>query len=126
MREFSVQDDHCPCGHFEWDKVFYWVRKRGVIEFVKVGAIVIGPETSEHFAQWRVVTTWCGPQTAVFKCCVFNCEPKPSNREWVGVQERGVLVAANLSADSWLFEDVHALQSLGVSHPNVGRNTGEV
>ena len=126
MREFSVQDDHCPCGHFERYEVLRRIGKGSVVEFVKAGAIIVGAETSKYFAQWSAVTAGRGPQTSVLKRCIFNCEPKPSNREWVGVQERGVLVAANLSADSWLFEDVHALQSLGVSHPNIGRNTGEV
>ena len=50
------------------------------------------------------------PQAAVLERGVLEGEPEAGHRDRLGVEERGVLVAADLAADVGLLEDVHRLQ----------------
>ena len=66
------------------------------------------------------------PQAPVLERGVLDREPEPGDRHRVGVQERRVLVAADLAADPRLLEDVHALQRERVGQAEVGGDRGQL
>ena len=67
-----------------------------------------------------------GPQAAVVERGVLDGEPEPGDGHRVGVEERRVLVAADLAADVRLLEDVHALQGQRVGEADVGGDVGQL
>src|SRR5215207_9830652 len=62
------------------------------------------------------------PQASVLQRGVLDREPETSDRHRLGVEERGVLVTSDLTADAGLLEDVHALQGERVVEPEVARH----
>ena len=66
------------------------------------------------------------PQAPVLERRVLDREPEPGDRHRVGVEERRVLVTADLAADAGLLEDVHALQHERVGQPEIGRHRGQL
>ena len=99
-------------------------RQRRVVERLEHGAVV-GRVALEHLAQRTEVAARGRPQAAVLERGVLDREPEPGDGHRVGVEERGVLVAAHLAADVRLLEDVHRLQRQRVDETEVGGDLGE-
>ena len=74
--QLSVEDHHCSGWHFKRNKIFCWIGQGSVIEFFEGGAVIVGSDSPEEFAQWSLVAARCGPEASVLECCIFNREPE--------------------------------------------------
>ena len=122
-----MEHDHRAGAHFERHEVAgrRWRRQRRRVELLELRAVV-GGVALEDLAQRPAVAARLGPQAAVVERGVLDREPEPGDGDRVGVQERGVLVAADLAADARLLEDVHRLQRERVGEADVGGDLGDV
>ena len=80
----------------------------------------------EPLPQRTPVAARLRPQAAVLECGVLDGEPEADDAERLGVEERGVLVAADLAADARLLEDVHRLDRQRIPHPDRRGDVGKL
>src|SRR5262245_45007849 len=101
MREEAVEDDHRASTNFE--RCLHRLGPRRIVERYKCRAARRGADKA--FLQSELVAARNGPHTAVILRGVFEGKPEPGDARRRGVKERSVLVAGDLAADVWLFED---------------------
>ncbi len=126
--EQPVEDDHRAGAHFERHErvAGRWrFRQRRRVELFEQGPVVRGVAL-EDLAQRPAVPTRLGPQAAVVERGVLDGEPEAGDGDGIGVQERGVLVTADLAADARLLEDVHRLQGQRIDQTDVCGDLGDV
>ncbi|MEI2756014.1 MAG: hypothetical protein V9F46_06100 [Chitinophagaceae bacterium] len=76
----------------------------------------------ETLPQRAAVAAGFNPQASVVQIGILEREPERGHRLRRGVEEGGVLVPADLAADTGLLEDVHRLPDQGLGQPSVPRH----
>ena len=125
--EQAVEHDQRSRRRLDRHEPVWRLRQWGVVEGDEARAVVVGRSGPlEALPQRPAVAARLRPQAPVLERGVLDGEPEADDAERLGVQERGVLVAADLAADVRLLEDVHRLDRQRVSHPDRRGDVGKL
>ena len=97
-----------------------------VVQLSKLGAEPLFHVLDKPLLQWELLGARNELQTAVFDRAVLQGKPEAHTGDRVGVEELCVVVGRHLCSDVRLFDDAHALDSLGVPQPQLSADGGHV